>query len=152
VGKLVSNHLYLHEKYLSEALLIIRQVNPAIGTKLLSTFAKKDTICPNFEFNCVRLDIKHGSVRLDEAPDFDTAREPHVGKWWFCQCDGFNRKGESRAIWHHKFLWVKDSYEGFDVCASMRWSQKYCSVLSSVPKSSDKSWKEQLESVGLKMS
>jgi hypothetical protein len=88
------------------------------------------------------------AVRLDEAPDFDTAREPHVGRWfWYSQAPKIVI-GKSNAIWHHKFLWVKDSlYPGFDVQESIRWSQEYLPLIAGTPKASDRTWAKQLDAM-----
>jgi hypothetical protein len=69
----------------------------------------------------MRVNLKTDEVRLDEAPDFDEAREPHPGRMFHCP---LNARGHasSDALWHHKWLWVMDDYPGFDAVESRRWA------------------------------
>lgn len=145
VGKLMGHHLYLHASYALEAIDAIRKLRPEAGLRLSLAFKMK----PSFKFQCVRLDLKDGLVRFDEAPDFDTAREPHVGRWLTACHDGYRLEGFSQNIWHHKFLWVKPSYQGFSVEESEAWSAKYSPLIAGVPKASVRTWEAQLEAAGL---
>jgi poly(A) polymerase len=141
VGKRVGNQLYVHKKYANEvipndilkkAALILKQKNPT------------------FRFNSIMWDMKTNAIRFDEAPDFDTAREPHVGQYIVVFVDGTTREGSSNSIWHHKWLWVKDDYDGFDVDKAANWSRMWLSKVQGIAKGTDASFGTQLKQVGLK--
>jgi poly(A) polymerase len=141
VGKRVGNQLYVHKKYANEvipnnilknAALILKQKNPT------------------FRFNSIVWDMKNNAIRFDEAPDFDTAREPHVGQYVVVMTDGTTREGSSNSIWHHKWMWVKDDYEGFDVDKAVNWSKLWLSKVQGIAKGTDVSFGSQLNQVGLK--
>ena len=157
VGKRVGRYLYLHEDYALEAIAKIKAADSSIGCRLEWSLAEKVKEFPQFQFRCLRLDLKDGVIRFDEAPDFDTAREPQVGKWLLVCYDGHAERGRSPAIWHHKFCWVKgndqssgqEGYQGFDVAASRAWSAKYAPLLKEPPKGSQRAWLAQLAEVGL---
>ena len=94
-------------------------------------------------------DHKTNLIRFDEVSDFDTAREPHVGKYIAVFPDGNIREGQSNNIWHHKWLWVKDDYQGFDVNKSMEWSKTWLGKVPEIAKGTDNSFKTQLQKYGL---
>lgn len=135
-GKRVGGRIYFHKKY----------------TSLIFSAARLHTIIeflPNFfSFNCVMYDMKTGRIRLDEAPDFDSAREPRVGRWVSIE-DNEMTEGSSNAIWHHKWLWVADDYPGFDVEESFEWSKTYSAVLGKAPSGNAARWEQQLKDIGL---
>lgn len=121
VGKQMASQIYLHKNYVSD---VIPKDVWEHALKVL-----KDTNS-DFQYNCVMYDTKTGNVRFDEAPDFDTAREPIVGDTLTVKPDGTTKRGHSNYIWHHKWIWVKNDYKGFDVNESKAWSQKWLSVLT----------------------
>ncbi|MBQ2468515.1 MAG: hypothetical protein II503_02415, partial [Clostridia bacterium] len=84
-------------------------------------FEKADALLreqrPDFSYNAIMYDAKNPNViRFDEAPNFDTEREPVVG--WQVKVDTENgtvanvSKTPSKTIWHHKWNWVTDDYDG----------------------------------------
>jgi len=149
VGKRVGSHLYLHGGHALEAIAKIKARDPDVGLRMELALAHRIKEFPAFRFRCVRLDLEWGYVRFDQAPDFDTAREPRVGWWLEVRHDGYVRKGESDAIWHHKWLWVKDGYPGFDVAASRAWSARYAPLIAGAPLGTRKGFEAQLEAAGL---
>lgn len=140
VGKQVGPQLYVHRKYAAEVIP---------HEKLRFAVEALKRIKPHFRFNSVMWNRETGIIRFDEAPDFDTAREPHVGKYIAILPNGSAREGESNNIWHHKWQWVKDDYKGFDVDKSKEWSTLWASRLGQVAKGTDSSFQTQLKSVGL---
>jgi hypothetical protein len=142
VGKQVGKQLYVHKNYAAEV------VPNDILKKAIAILAKK---LPNFQYNCIMWDAARPIIRFDQAPDFDTAREPHVGD--FVVVDprnpDFVSQGHSNSIWHHKWLWVMDDYRGFDVAQSKAWSDLWLSKLGEPAKGTDFSWNAQLSKVGL---
>lgn len=140
VGKQVGPQLYVHRKYAAEVI-------PHPTLKYAAEVLK--TTKPEFRFNSVMWNRDTNEVRFDEAPDFDAAREPHVGKFVAVSPNGTTREGQSNNIWHHKWLWVKDDYRGFDVDKSKEWSTLWLSKLGQVAKGTDASFGDQLKQVGL---
>ena len=140
VGKLVGTQIYVHRKY----------ANEVIPTEILRFAAETlKKFKPNFRFNSVMWNRETNAVRFDEAPDFDTAREPHVGKYITISPDGTAKEGQSNSIWHHKWLWVKDDYQGFDVDKARQWSTLWIAKLPAIAKGTDASFGSQLKDIGL---
>ena len=70
------------------------------------------------DHTCLKYDRKTGNVTFQWSPDFDTAPEPIVGKCVLAQANGTMKvmmPSRDPMIWHHKWMWVKDDYSGFDV-------------------------------------
>ena len=140
VGKDIGGQIYLHKNYATDVI-------PAdVWEKALSIVPK------DFAYNTVMYDSKKpNEVRFDEAPDFDTAREPHPGQMLKVNVtDGTATpaKGNGNMIWHHKWLWVKNDYTGFDVEESYNWSKRWLEKISN-PSGSLRVWNEALEKNGL---
>ncbi len=135
VGKEIGGKIYVHKNYFH---LIISP----------DTFLDAVNQLPyGFIFNCMVIDKKKNTIRFDEAPDFDTAREPHPGN--FIEVNLVTkeiRQGHSNMIWHHKWMWVMDDYSGFDVEASYQWS-KFWTQRVQHPSGSERIWKQQIEDI-----
>lgn len=142
VGKQVGPQIYVHKYYADEV------IPKAIWDKANGILTRSN---PDFDFNSVVFDVNAKVVRFDEAPDFDTAREPHVGNYIMVYLDGKRppRVGHSDSIWHHKWLWVKDDYTGFDVDKSKEWSRIWLAKVNGPAKGTDMSWQSQLKNSGL---
>lgn len=86
---------------------------------------------PSFQYNCLMYDTKTGLVRFDQAPDFDTAREPIPGDTVTVNpaTSSIVARRYYDAIWHHKWLWVQNDYDGFSVEDSWEWSKKWLSTI-----------------------
>lgn len=133
VGKEIGGDIYVHGSY---ALSVI--------PKDILDFTIEQI--GDFKYNCIRYSPKTLSVAFQEVPDFDTAREPVVGDYIVVSRDGSIRKGHSDYIFHHKWLWVKDDYKGFDVQKSWEWSRKWLNVLTEPSDGNGiKRWLEQLK-------
>ena len=100
-----------------------------------------------WEYETVCYDLKNPEVlRLDGCPDFNLKREPVVG--WMMFVDTKNdcvRFKYNQQIYHHKWLWVDPSYQGFDVRASYEWSKRWLGKLSEVASGYPHKWIEQLK-------
>ena len=134
VGKEIGGKVYVHRKY---------------AYKVISIDDLYDAIMllpSDFRHNCVMVDRKRPYIiRFDEAPDFDTAREPHVGD--FVEVNIYDkaiRRGHSDMIWHHKWMWVDDDYDGFDVNESYEWSLRWTKYIQH-PSGSRRIWENQLK-------
>ena len=139
VGKYIGNQVYAHKDYLYDT------VSKDVADKALSLLSETH---PNYEWNCFRYDIKSGDIAFQESPDFDSAREPVVGLNVTVTRDGRVAGGNKSfpQIWHHKWLWVKNDYKGFDVAESWEWSKEWLSKLP-VPAngSNEANWEKQLK-------
>lgn len=142
VGKQVGSQIYVHKLYADE-----------IVPKALLQKAehKLTTSNPDFDYNTIMFDPKQGVIRFDQASDFDSAREPHVGDYIIVYINGERplQVGHSDSIWHHKWLWVKDDYTGFNVDKSKEWSRIWLAKLDEPAKGTDLTWNSQLRNVGL---
>jgi len=134
VGKLIGGQIYLHKDYYN--------LLPDIGPELFEEFEEEVP----FNFNCLRYDVKKQELAFVESPDFDTADEPVVGKMFVVDKDGNTRTTRFfNQIWHHKWLWVDNSYTGFDVADSWEWSKEWLSVLTEpADGSNEANWEKQL--------
>jgi len=140
VGKFIGGMVYLHRNYAQEV----------IPSDVWETALKVlDSEYPGFAYNAVVYDLKKRMVRFVQAPDFDQAREPHVGQYVSVFSDGSTRQGHSNSIWHHKWLWVRPDYKGFDVKKSMEWSEFWLSRLEGTAKGTDRTWTKQLTDQGI---
>jgi hypothetical protein len=84
-----------------------------------------------FDFVVVKYRLSTGAVTFIECPDFDTAPEPAIGRTCLVTADGTCRLRQALAdpfIYHHKWLFVAEDYEGFDVAASRRRSASWMRV------------------------
>ena len=136
VGKEIGGKVYVHKKYADKV------VDQHDLLKAISLLPK------GFEYNCIMVDRnKPYVIRFDEAPNFDTEREPVVGD--FVEVD-FNEfliiENHSNFIWHHKWMWVEDDYEGFDVEESYQWSKKWTQYVTH-PSGSKKIWLQQIKEI-----
>ena len=117
VGKQMGSQIYVHKNYADEII-------PS------DVWEKAKSIIPtDFAYNCVMYDTKYPNVvRFDQAPDFDFAREPKPGlmkKVDVSTGEVTDAKGNGNMIWHHKWEWVRNDYDGFDVMESYNWSKTW---------------------------
>lgn len=139
VGKAIGGKIYLHKSYY------------LVLPKLAQYYYQEYSRLVPFEFNCIRLDTHSNDLAFIECADFNEAREPRVGR--ICEFDNQGHIHVSRSyqqIYHHKWTMVKNSYKGFDVEESWKWSAKW---LSSLTRRADGSclqnWLKQLKEFGL---
>lgn len=140
VGKEIGGQVYFHKDY-------VEDICPHLYELAKDILEEK---YPDFSYNCLMYDKRTPEVlRFDEAPDFDSAREPTPGN--MLSVDTNTEKIVKRfspQIWHHKWLWVKDDYKGFDVEESYEWSKKWLEKISSPSGYKDK-WIAELKDAGL---
>ena len=109
VGKEIGGAIYVHRRYES-------CLGPAVQ-------AAKNSLPSWFEYTIVKYRTDTGSVSFVHSPDFDTNPEPTAGAVCVVHPGGSTRLIPPPAdpfIYHHKWLFVKDEYPGFDVAASKR--------------------------------
>lgn len=142
VGKEIGGEIYFHKEYAEDIL-------PAEVLSQAERLLEENH--PGFEYNCLKYNPKTGVVAFQEAPDFDTAREPVVGDYVSVNTDtGVVKTGHSNYIWHHKWNWVKNDYSGFDVEESWNWSKEWLSTITEVSDGNGiERWNAQLDKFGL---
>ena len=116
VGKVMGNDIYFHKDYIND---MPKEVQAAYINSI-------NKLPENFNFKTIKYNDKDKSIRFDEAPNFDTAREPIPGNTITVKKDG--SVGEPRnvtQILHHKWQWVKDNYPGFNVKKEYNWSKDW---------------------------
>ncbi len=107
VGKDIGGTVYLHRKY-----------EDKLGTVFL---VAKTHLAGDFDYRVVKFNYRTGAISFVQCTDFDTAPEPTVGDIVTVDAKGnVRRRRQPRdpEIYHHKWLFVADDYEGFDVEAS----------------------------------
>ena len=106
----------------------------------------KEWISPSW-FNTLCYDFKKPHIiRFDFCEGFCTEREPVVGQMIYVDtetgrvCNKYNPQ-----IYHHKWLWVPEDYEGFDVKESYEWSKLWLSKMDETASGYLYKWEEQLK-------
>jgi SAM-dependent methyltransferase len=111
VGKKMGDEVYLHRDY--------------EGVLPQGDLADAKERIDDFEYNLIRYNTKTGAIGFFNSPDFDTSPEPINGNLIVVEPDGtirtvdLNKNPDKQAIYHHKWEWVKDDYDGFDVKQSI---------------------------------
>jgi hypothetical protein len=141
VGKFIDKQLYVHKNYADEVI-------PSNLLKNSQRILEKKF--PDFVYNSIMWNMKNNDIRFDESPDFDFSSEPKVGNYVSINLENKSiRVGKSDYIWHHKWLWVKDDYGGFDVEESKNWSKFWLSKLKEPAKGTKLSFESQLKKFGV---
>ena len=116
VGKRVGNNLYIHLSAID-----------TLSEQELSLVQQKLFVLPaDSNYYILKINIKESKVSFIDSLDWDIASEPEVG-----DCYSVNEKNEVEfikskgQIYHHKWQFVKEDYEYFDVAESKRWSDTW---------------------------
>lgn len=119
VGKKMGDDLYFHKDYVNE------YINPNFYNQLKSYL-------PNgVIFNIIKYNDRNRTVSFINSPDFNKSDEPIVGDSYKVREDGrvtITRQKSDPQIYHHKWLFVKDDYKGFDVEESKYRSTQWLEV------------------------
>ena len=112
VGKKMGPDVYIHKSSL--------KVLPADVKQRV-----KDAKLPaNFDWQIIKYNEKTGQISLIESPDWDIVAEPTTGDSFIIKLDGETKLHKApedpakRMIYHHKWLFVAETYKGFDVAES----------------------------------
>jgi SAM-dependent methyltransferase len=122
VGKKMGDEVYLHKDY--------------EGVLPQGDLADAKERIDDFEYNLIRYNTKTGAIGFFNSPDFDTSPEPINGNLIVVEPDGtirtvdLNKNPDKQAIYHHKWEWVKDDYDGFDVKQSIERSITWQKVVN----------------------
>lgn len=107
------------------AMYVHRQYEDQLGPEVEQAKAK---LPEGFSYNIVKK-ADDGSVTFTEAPDWDTADEPTVGRVATVKPDGTVKLADHPGkIYHHKWQFVGDDYQGFDVDQSKSRSKAWQSL------------------------
>jgi len=117
VGKRMGEFIYFHKMYN----YIVPEYEKYF--RLLS---------PNFSFTILKYNRKTGEISFIESKDFDSSDEPTVGDSIKILKNGhmrYRKKTKNEQIYHHKWMFVKPDYEGFDYkksrIRSLMWFERY---------------------------
>ena len=139
VGKRVGSKIYFHKSAWDK-------IVPEDVWKKANNILMVNCLSPGL-FNTVCYDLNQQHVvRFDICEGFDTEREPVVGQMVFVNT-------ETRAIWnkynqqiyHHKWLWCAEDYDGFNVYESYEWSKTWLGKLPEVASGYPHKWEDQLK-------
>ena len=93
--------------------------------KRLKQLAETDYPCNTYEI----IKIKDDTVSFIECEGWDKLREPIVGNAYCVKSDGsvkfIKKKEKNPQIYHHKWMFVANDYNGFDVEKEKEWSKKW---------------------------
>jgi hypothetical protein len=107
VGKQIGGAVYVH-----------RSAEAALPQDDL---ARAKAAAPGFAYAVVKYVLSDRTVSLIESADWDEADEPTAGRSVVVKADGrvaVVRPPSDPWIYHHKWLFVRDDYGGFDVAAA----------------------------------
>lgn len=117
VGKEIGGAFYVH-----------RQYEDRLGLPVVEA---KAHLPADFDYQVVKYNQRTGAVSFVQSADFDTVPEPTVGDILIVSPDGqlrHRRQASDPEIYHHKWLFVADDYDGFDVEASKQRSLTWLSL------------------------
>lgn len=124
VGKKIDKNIWFHKNY----------INDFLKKEDFKKF--KENLPENFEYQVIRYNEKDNEILFIKASDFDTSHEPIIEDAYKVKKEGTDYKvSYSKAneknplIYHHKWLFVKDDYQGFSVQESKERSVEWKSVL-----------------------
>ena len=114
VGKEIGGAVYVHCQYEPHLPEAIQKAKAALPS--------------TFKYTIVKYAMSDETVSFIQSEDFDRSPEPIVGDLYTIKSDGsasFRRKAADPWIYHHKWLFVADDYNGFDVEASKARSRQW---------------------------
>ena len=115
VGKQMGNTIYIH-----------KSAEDIIPRDVLENGEEK--LPDQFTYEIIKYDDVNNNITFINSPDWNVADEPLVGDAFLIRGDGstrFIKQKDSPQIYHHKWLFVRDGYNGFDVPASKERSNKW---------------------------
>jgi hypothetical protein len=125
IGKKIYNHLWFHKDYVND-ILTKKQI-----------YTAKEVSLNHFEYTIIRHDIITNDLTFIYSPDFDSSNEPIVGQSITSHFvngiyhinNKITKQSKNPLIYHHKWLFVKDDYIGFNVAESKKRSVQWKSIL-----------------------
>lgn len=123
--KKIGGAIYIHRSNVDS----LTQIQLELVWARLEQLARTDYPCNTYEV----IKIKGDTVSFIECEGWDELREPIVGNAYTVKSDGsvkFTTKRKNNPlIYHHKWMFVADDYDGFDVEKEKEWSKRWQSVV-----------------------
>lgn len=146
VGKYIGGSLYVHKNY-------INVFDSSYNTALQAL--KKNA--PEFTFDIVKYNVEKNTYSFISSPDFDTKDEPTVGDSILVDSQGnlkLTKQKKDPQIYHHKWNFVNNDYQGFNVAQSIQRSITWKSVIGKNKSISSKIgtssfWEKTLQDFGI---
>jgi len=110
VGKMIGGELYVH-----------KSANDVLPQQALINAESK--LPEDFEYEVIKYNAADGSFSFIASPDWDSASEPIVGDAYKVKKNGEVSVTKQKAdpqIYHHKWNFVRDNYNGFDIQQSIQ--------------------------------
>lgn len=107
--KKVGTAMYVHKSALNQ---LIEKISFEDFQRILSysDLLKKE----NFDYTIIKYD--KGNISFIESNDWDKENEPSVGNSWCFHMDNTRKFVKSSGkIYHCKYLFVNEDYDGFDI-------------------------------------
>lgn len=115
IGKKMLDCLYIHKSAID-----------TLKEEEFNLYLQKLQYIDDFDFEIVKISLKKEEVSFIKSDDWDTQNEPSVGDSICVKKDNSIRKTKgSNLIYHHKWMFVKDSYTGFSVEESKKRSESW---------------------------
>ena len=152
VGKQVGSKIYFHKSVRDK---IVPQDIWDKAQQIMDTPEVHEKLwergCFEWEHETICYDLKNPTVlRFDSCMGFDIQEEPTVGWMMFVDTEiGSVRFKYNQQIYHHKWLWVSEDYNGFNVLRSYEWSKRWLSKFTEVASGYRHKWEKQLKKYNL---
>lgn len=118
----MSNKVYIAQrgnrigKKMRDALHIHKSAIDTLTDEEKKLIEEKIKYIGDFNFEVVKITLSKEEVAFVQSPDWNEADEPLVGDRITVTKDNEIKKSKGRnLIYHHKWMMVKDDYEGFNV-------------------------------------
>lgn len=123
--KKIGGSIYIHKSNLEELKEIIEE------NIFLRIMEASKNLPDSFNFEIIKYNKKDNKVSFIDSSDWNTAREPLVGDSYVTFIDDFNFKliKSKGQIYHHKWMFVSNDYNGFDIEESKNWSKVWTDVI-----------------------
>lgn len=104
VGKEIGGAIYIH-----------RSAEDVLPPDVIAR--GRSCLPPDFEYHVVKYNPKSDTVSFVEAPDFDNVPEPSLHRVFTILPNGSSQLRDfgGKIIYHHKWLFVREDYRGFDL-------------------------------------
>ncbi len=119
-GKKIGYTTYVHKLYFDT--LSRDELDERILTRA------KEALPYSFSYEIIKYNYDNGNVTFIYSPDWNTADEPIVGDAVLVKMNGSKKITKQKSnpqIYHHKWMFVADTYSGFDVERSKLRSKQY---------------------------
>ena len=120
IGKRMGKSVYVHSSAIG--------VLPEIVRKRIMRAEMSNNL---FDWTVIKYNESNENISLIESVDWDDADEPTVGQVLILKHDGGRKlikPSKDPWIYHHKWLFVADDYDGFDVRQSIDRSLQWMSI------------------------